>query len=50
MVLTRARALLHRLGARREVSHQLKHPIRFMPHVAPFFQGISLTVAVPLAK
>lgn len=21
-----------------------------MPHVAPFFQGITLTVAVPLAK
>ena len=37
-------------GASREVSFQLKQQIRFMPHVAPFFQGISLTVSVPLAK
>lgn len=32
-----------------EVSHQLKHPIRFMPHVAAFFRGIHLTVAATLA-
>jgi len=35
---------------RSEVSYQLQHQVRFMPHVAPFFQGITLTVAVPLAK
>ncbi|KAF7728097.1 hypothetical protein EC973_006612 [Apophysomyces ossiformis] len=33
-----------------EVSHQLGTPINFIPHVAPFFQGISLTVNVPLQK
>jgi N-acetyl-gamma-glutamyl-phosphate reductase len=32
----------------REVSHQLGRPIRFMPHVAPFFRGITLTVAAEL--
>ncbi|RKP26798.1 Aspartate/glutamate/uridylate kinase, partial [Syncephalis pseudoplumigaleata] len=34
----------------REVSHRLGRPIAFMPHVASWFQGISLTVHVPLAK
>ncbi|KAF9580978.1 hypothetical protein BGW38_002167 [Lunasporangiospora selenospora] len=34
----------------REVSHQLGHEVHFMPHVAPFFQGISLTVNIPLNK
>jgi hypothetical protein len=33
----------------REISHQLHHPVRFMPHVAPFFQGIQLTVSMTLA-
>lgn len=28
----------------REVGHHCGQPIAFMPHVAPFFQGISLTV------
>lgn len=28
-----------------EVSHQLERPVRFMPHVASFFRGISLTIA-----
>ena len=28
-----------------EVSHQLERPVRFLPHVAPFFRGISLTIA-----
>lgn len=34
----------------REVSYQLGTPINFIPHVAPFFQGIQLTVNVPLSK
>lgn len=34
----------------REVSYQLGTPVHFTPHVAPFFQGIQLTVNVPLAK
>ncbi len=32
----------------REVSHQLKRPIRFLPHVAPFFRGISLSLSARL--
>uniref|UniRef100_K3W6N9 acetylglutamate kinase n=1 Tax=Globisporangium ultimum (strain ATCC 200006 / CBS 805.95 / DAOM BR144) TaxID=431595 RepID=K3W6N9_GLOUD len=32
----------------REVSHHLGTPVRFMPHVAPFFQGIHLTLSVQL--
>ncbi|KAJ0404757.1 hypothetical protein P43SY_005581 [Pythium insidiosum] len=32
----------------REVSHQLGTAVRFMPHVAPFFQGIHLTIAAQL--
>lgn len=31
-----------------EVSHQLGRNILFMPHVAPFFRGITLTVAAEL--
>ncbi|TMW60482.1 hypothetical protein Poli38472_000524 [Pythium oligandrum] len=31
-----------------EVSHQLGTAIRFMPHVAPFFQGIHLTISAQL--
>lgn len=34
----------------REVSYQLGTPVNFIPHVAPWFQGIALTVNVPLAK
>jgi N-acetyl-gamma-glutamyl-phosphate reductase/acetylglutamate kinase len=34
----------------REVSHRLGRPIAFVPHVASWFQGISLTVSIPLAK
>jgi N-acetyl-gamma-glutamyl-phosphate reductase len=34
----------------KEVSHHLGHDIRFLPHVAPFFRGISLTVAAELLK
>ncbi|GLD91509.1 hypothetical protein PINS_up000042 [Pythium insidiosum] len=33
----------------REVSHQLGTAVRFMPHVAPFFQGIHLTIATQLS-
>ncbi len=33
----------------REVSERLGRPIRFMPHVASFFRGISLSIAVDLA-
>lgn len=29
----------------REISHQLQTQVRFMPHVAAFFRGISLTIA-----
>lgn len=32
----------------REVSHHLGRDIRFLPHVAPFFRGISMTVAAEL--
>jgi N-acetyl-gamma-glutamyl-phosphate reductase len=34
----------------REVSHHLGRDIRFLPHVAPFFRGISLTVAAELEQ
>ncbi|MCA9691093.1 MAG: N-acetyl-gamma-glutamyl-phosphate reductase [Myxococcales bacterium] len=33
-----------------EVSHHLDRPVRFSPHVAPFFRGITLTVSLPLAR
>jgi N-acetyl-gamma-glutamyl-phosphate reductase/acetylglutamate kinase len=32
-----------------EISHQLGTPVRFMPHVAPYFQGIHLTLSAQLA-
>ncbi len=32
----------------REISHQLGHPVHFMPHVAPFFRGITLTIDLAL--
>ncbi len=32
----------------REVSHCLQRDVRFLPHVASFFRGISLTIAVEL--
>lgn len=34
----------------REVSHRLQRMVRFLPHVAPFFRGISLTVSVRLGQ
>ena len=34
----------------REVSAQMDHPIRFTPHVAPFFRGISLTISMQLTQ
>ncbi len=34
----------------REASRHLKHPVRFIPHVAAFFRGISLTITLPLAR
>lgn len=34
----------------REIGHQLGRSVAFIPHVAPFFQGIMLTVSVPLEK
>jgi len=34
----------------REVSHHLGRDIRFLPHVAPFFRGISMTVAAELQR
>lgn len=33
----------------REVSRQLAHPVEFMPHVAPHFRGITMTVNAHLA-
>lgn len=30
----------------REVSHHVAHPVVFVPHVAPFFRGITATVAL----
>jgi N-acetyl-gamma-glutamyl-phosphate reductase len=34
----------------KEVSHHLGRGIRFLPHVAPFFRGISLSVAAELSE
>lgn len=34
----------------REVTRQMERPLRFMPHVAPFFRGITLTVAMTLSQ
>lgn len=35
-------------GHEHEISYQLGRPVRFMPHVAPFFRGISLTLSARL--
>jgi len=34
----------------REMSHQLDQSVRFMPHVASFFRGISMTIAATLTE
>ncbi|KAH9258047.1 N-acetyl-gamma-glutamyl-phosphate reductase [Batrachochytrium salamandrivorans] len=34
----------------REVGRQLGHRVAFMPHVAPYFQGIALTVSTHVTK
>jgi len=34
----------------REASHQLGHSLHFIPHVAAWFRGISLTITLPLAQ
>ncbi|MBI5495807.1 MAG: N-acetyl-gamma-glutamyl-phosphate reductase [Deltaproteobacteria bacterium] len=34
----------------REVSHHLGRPVHFMPHVAPFFRGITLTMSMVLRQ
>jgi len=34
----------------REISTHLGRPVRFHPHVAPFFRGISLTIAADLSE
>lgn len=34
----------------REISHQIERPVRFMPHVGPFFRGISLTLSARLDR
>lgn len=34
----------------REATRHLGHAVRFVPHVASFFRGISLTIALPLAR
>jgi len=36
-------------GHEREISAHLGRPVRFHPHVAPFFRGISLTISVNLS-
>jgi N-acetyl-gamma-glutamyl-phosphate reductase len=36
-------------GHEREISVHLGRPVRFHPHVAPFFRGISLTISVNLS-
>ena len=33
----------------REVSRHLGRPVHFLPHVAPFFRGITVTVNLPLS-
>lgn len=33
-----------------EISAHLRRPVRFHPHVAPFFRGISLTISVSLTE
>lgn len=34
----------------REIGHRLGRPVRFSPHVAPFFRGISMTIAARLTE
>jgi len=34
----------------REVAHRIGHPIEFMPHVAPHFRGLSVTVNLHLSR
>jgi N-acetyl-gamma-glutamyl-phosphate reductase len=34
----------------REVSTHLRHPVHFMPHVAPHFRGLTITANLPLAS
>jgi N-acetyl-gamma-glutamyl-phosphate reductase common form len=34
----------------REVTHQLGHPVEFLPHVAPHFRGLSITANLHLTQ
>ncbi|KAA9130578.1 N-acetyl-gamma-glutamyl-phosphate reductase [Marinihelvus fidelis] len=34
----------------REIGHRLGRPVRFMPHVAPFFRGIAMTISARLGS
>lgn len=34
----------------REISHQLNHEVAFVPHVAGWYRGITLTLNIPLRK
>jgi N-acetyl-gamma-glutamyl-phosphate reductase len=34
----------------KEIAHHLGRDVRFLPHVAPFFRGISLTISAELKK
>ena len=34
----------------KEIGHHLGIPVAFMPHVGQFFQGISLTISIPLKR
>lgn len=33
-----------------EASRHLRHAVHFIPHVAPFFRGITLTITIPLRE
>ena len=34
----------------REIARHVGHPVHFLPHVAPFFRGITVTVSMPLSR
>jgi len=34
----------------REIVRHVGHPVHFLPHVAPFFRGITVTVSLPLGQ
>ncbi len=34
----------------REIARHVGHPVHFLPHVAPFFRGITVTISMPLGR